>query len=206
MQSARASGSCQCAPRFSSQCIFPALRDRLAISINVGPLLITVESEKNSSPQKKVEIFCDGSSLGNGQAATRAAAVALLGYKGIWRAVGEYLGNATNQQAEIVAAALGLEALREPCQVHLFSDSRYVVETMNGRFRRKANHNWWSRLDLAAARHKVIWEWTRGHVGHLLQEAADRAARRIAAAGSVDEEILREAVDTVGTAGAELVD
>jgi ribonuclease HI len=148
---------------------------------------------------KQVTIFCDGSSLGNGQASTRAAAVALLGYKGIWRAVGEYLGHATNQQAEIVAAALGLESLREPCQVHLFTDSRYVVETMSGRFRRKANPDWWRRLDQAAARHEVVWEWTRGHVGHLVQEAADRAARRIAAAGHVDEDILQEAVDRIGT-------
>lgn len=148
---------------------------------------------------KQVSIFCDGSSLGNGQVSTRAAAVALLGYKGIWRAVGEYLGNATNQQAEIVAAALGLESLREPCQVHLFTDSRYVVETMNGRFRRKTNHDWWQRLDLASSRHKVVWEWTRGHDGHLIQEAADRAARNIAAAGTADEDILRDAVDRIGT-------
>ena len=148
---------------------------------------------------KQVSIFCDGSSLGNGQVSTRAAAVALLGYKGIWRAVGEYLGHATNQQAEIVAAALGLESLREPCQVHLFTDSRYVVETMNGRFRRKTNHDYWQRLDLASSRHKVVWEWTRGHDGHLIQEAADRAARNIAAAGRADEEILRDAVDRIGT-------
>lgn len=148
---------------------------------------------------KQVEIFCDGSSLGNGQASSRAAGVALLGYKGIWRAVGEYLGQATNQQAEIVAAAVGLEALREPCDVKVFTDSRYVVETMSGRFRRKTNLPWWERLDRAASRHKVHWEWTRGHVGHLLQEAADSAARRIAAAGHVDELILRDAVDSVGT-------
>jgi ribonuclease HI len=165
-----------------------------------------VAFEDNHIGRKQVSIFCDGSSLGNGQISTRAAAVSLLGYKGIWRAVGEYLGNATNQQAEIVAAALGLEVLREPCQVDLFTDSRYVVETMTGRFRRKANHDWWRRLDLAASRHNVNWKWTRGHVGHLLQEAADRAARRIAAAGCVEEGILREAVDTVGTAGADLVD
>jgi ribonuclease HI len=122
----------------------------------------------------------------------------LLGYKGFWRAVGEYLGRATNQQAEIVAAAVGLEALREPCDVKLFTDSRYVVETMNGRFRRKSNLPSWERLDRAASKHKVHWEWTRGHVGHVLQEAADNAARRIAAAGRVDELILRDAVDSVG--------
>lgn len=132
----------------------------------------------------------------------RAAAVALLGYKGIWRAVGEFLGAATNQQAEIAAAALGLESLREPCRVHLFTDSRYVVETMNGHFRRKTNLGWWQRLDNARAAHEVTWEWTRGHVGHVLQEAADRAARRIAAAGRVDAAILEDAVERVGTTEA----
>jgi len=146
-----------------------------------------------------VTIFCDGSSLGNGQVAARAAAVALLGYRGIWRAVGSYLGNATNQQAEVAAAALGLESLREPCRVHLFTDSRYVVETMCGRFRRKANHQWWERLDKAAGRHVVTWEWTRGHVGHVIQEATDRAARRIAALGRVDDEVLQAAIDKIGT-------
>jgi ribonuclease HI len=149
---------------------------------------------------KQVTIFCDGSSLGNGQASSRAAAVALLGYKGVWRAVGEYLGNATNQQAEVAAAALGLEALVEPCSVKLFTDSRYVVETMSGRFRRKTNHDWWARLDKAAKRHNVNWQWVRGHDGDLVQEAVDKAARRIAASGYADEEILRAAIDRVGTA------
>jgi len=85
---------------------------------------------------KEVTIFCDGSSLGNGGTATRAAAVALLGFRDAWRAVGSYLGEATNQQAEIAAATLGLETLKEPCRVRLVTDSRYVVETMCGRFRR----------------------------------------------------------------------
>lgn len=150
-------------------------------------------------PAKNVTIFCDGSSLGNGRGVTRAAAVALLGFRGFWRSVGTYLGNATNQQAEIAAAAIGLEALREPCHVHLFTDSRYVVETMSGRFRRKANHDWWQRLDKAASPHQIEWEWTRGHAGHVIQEAVDRAARRIATLGRVDEDILRDAEEQVGS-------
>ena len=167
----------------------------------VSPVQIsTVRNDnKQDSAPKQVAIYCDGSSLGNGQKASRAAAVALLGYKGFWRAVGEYLGTATNQQAEIAAAAVGLESLKQPCQVSLFTDSRYVVETMNGRFRRKANLPWWERLDRAASAHKVHWEWTRGHAGHLLQEAADDAARRIAAAGHVEASILRDAEDKIGT-------
>ncbi len=129
---------------------------------------------------------------------SRAAGVALLGYKGIWRAVGEYLGEGTNQQAEIVAAAIGLESLKEPCFVDLFTDSRYVVETMNGRYRRKTNHKWWDRLDKAARPHKVNWQWTRGHDGHHLQETADATARRIAGDQVVKESVLREAVDRIG--------
>ena len=72
---------------------------------------------------KEVTIVCDGSSLGNGKGNPRAAAAAALCYKGYWRAFGEYLGAATNQQAEIAAAALGLEQLSEPCKVRVLSDS-----------------------------------------------------------------------------------
>lgn len=142
---------------------------------------------------KEVLIYCDGSSLGNGRGAPRAAAVALLGFRGAWRAFGEYLGEATNQQAEIAAAALGLEQLREPCRATVLSDSRYVVETMSGRFRRKSNHDWWTRLDKAAAQHQIKWQWLKGHAGHVAQEAVDRAARRIAAAGHADPDALSEA-------------
>jgi ribonuclease HI len=156
------------------------------------------ESNPNRRPTKLVTIFCDGSSLSNGSEAARAAAVALLGYRGLWRAFGAYLGKATNQQAEIVAAALGLEALREPCRVSVHTDSRYVIETMCGRFRRKTNHEWWKRLDDAAGPHQIEWHWSQGHSGHVIQEAADRAARKIAALGHVEPRVLQDAVDKVG--------
>ena len=146
---------------------------------------------------KEVLIYCDGSSLGNGREAPRAAAVALLGFRGVWRAFGAYLGEATNQQAEVAAAALGLEQLREPCRVTVMSDSRYVVETMSGRFRRKSNHDWWARLDKAAGQHQIKWQWLKGHAGHVAQEAVDKAARRIAAVGHADETALGEAAATV---------
>ncbi len=158
----------------------------------------TLSAARSPKSLKVVSIYCDGSSLGNGQMETRAAAVALLGYRGLWRAVGAYLGVATNQQAEIAAAALGLETLREPCRVTVTTDSRYVVETMCGRFRRKSNQEWWTRLDRAASGHNVTWEWAKGHAGHVIQEAADRAARRIAAMGRVDQSILADAAESVG--------
>jgi len=143
----------------------------------------TVPNEKQqTSALQQVEIFCDGSSLGNGQEASRAAGVALLGYKGAWRAVGEYLGKATNQQAEIAAAALGLESLKRPCQVNIFTDSKYVVETMNGRFRRKANLPWWERLDRALTTRRVQWPAVKGREIPELEALAKPA--REAAGGS----------------------
>jgi ribonuclease HI len=148
---------------------------------------------------KSVTIVCDGSSLGNGRGETRAAAVAVLGFKGYWKAVGEYLGNATNQQAEIAAATIGLKNLKEPCKVHLMSDSRYVVQTMLGNFRKKTNLDWWNKLERAASKHEITWEWTKGHAGHEIQEIADKAARKIAGLGRVDHAFLDEVVLDIGT-------
>jgi ribonuclease HI len=150
-----------------------------------------------SEALKQVTIYCDGSSLGNGRGETRAAAAALLSWREQWRAFGCYLGNATNQQAEIVAAAIGLENLREPCRVKVFTDSRYVVETMAGRFKRKSNHEWWARLDAAAVPHRIEWQWIKGHAGHGAQEAVDKAARTIASLGHADETVLREAAESI---------
>ena len=147
---------------------------------------------------KSVTIVCDGSSLGNGRGETRAAAVAVLEFKGFWKAVGEYLGNATNQQAEIAAAYVGLQNLKEPCKVTVMTDSRYVVQTMTGHFRKKTNHEWWEKLERAAKKHQITWEWTKGHAGHEIQEIADKMARKMAALGRVDTALLDEAVAEIG--------
>lgn len=147
---------------------------------------------------KEVTIVCDGSSLGNGKGNPRAAAVALLGYKGFWRAFGEYLGPATNQQAEIAAARIGLEQLSEPCKVKVLSDSRYVVETMCGRFRKKTNLDWWARLEKAANKHQITWEWVKGHSGHEIQEIVDTLARQTAELGRVDAVMFDDAAAEIG--------
>ena len=91
---------------------------------------------------------------------------------------GEYIGESTNQRAEIIAVARGLESLKEPCTVIVRSDSRYVVETMKGEFKRRTNHDCWTRLDAAAQNHQVTYEWVKGHNGDPEQEAADTIARK----------------------------
>ena len=82
------------------------------------------------------------------------------------RAVGPYIGSATNQQAEIVAAWVGFEPLHRTCEVMLRTDSKYVGEMMNGNFVRRTNDECWSRLDLAASTHVVTWEWVKGRLGY----------------------------------------
>jgi ribonuclease HI len=139
---------------------------------------------------KQVTIVVDGSSLGNGTEHPRAACAGLLNFRGRHRAVASFLGELTNQQAEISAAAVALEALKEPCTVTLYSDSSYVVNTMTGINQRRTNHTFWSRLDAAAAQHKIEWLWVKGHAGHAQQEAVDELARETAAAGRVNEHRL----------------
>jgi len=156
---------------------------------------------------KEVVITCDGSSLGNGYDGARAGSAAILRFVGDdgrphIKAVGEYLGCGTNNQAEIVAAAIGLEALKYPCKVRIITDSRYVVDTLNGRFREKKNHEFWRRLKDAALPHTVTWSWTRGHAGHPIQELCDDAAKEIAAAGRVDQRMLDEVARTASLQGA----
>lgn len=151
---------------------------------------------------KKVTVVCDGSSLGNGKDEARAGAIAILihvdgGGKPQHKVVGEYLGFATNNQAEIVAAAIGLEALKFGCDVEVISDSQYVVQTQLGKFKEKTNHPFWRRLREASNRHKVRWTWTRGHSNHPIQELCDRAAKKIAARGFVDSTILDETLSKV---------
>lgn len=148
---------------------------------------------------KQITIVCDGSSLGNGGTAAKAGAAAILSYvdgngSRHVKALGEYLGKATNNQAEIVAACIALEALKQPCVASVVTDSTYVVETQKGNYRRKKNHEFWERLDRAADGHRVTWSWTRGHAGHDVQERCDKLARVIAEAGGIEDAMLAEAL------------
>ncbi len=144
-------------------------------------------------PEKEradVLIVCDGSSRRLPSGERRAAAAAIVKRGSDVAIFGEYLGAATNQQAEIVAACLGLEALAQPSRVRLLTDSQYVVRTMQGGYKRRANLALWERLDRAARPHTIAWVWTPKHTGHPLQEVCDRAARLISKEGWVDWEKL----------------
>lgn len=126
-----------------------------------------------------VTIYADASCLRNGSADSSAGCGAVLVDRNRveLKLVAKYLGALTNQQAEILACVKALGELRRPCRVEIFSDSRYVIDTMNGRNRMKANRPFWGRSVEASLGHHITWRWVKGHDGLLFQEAADRLAR-----------------------------
>ncbi|KXJ97976.1 MAG: ribonuclease HI [Acidobacteria bacterium OLB17] len=126
-----------------------------------------------------VSIYADASCLRNGSSDPSAGCGAVIVdlNRMELKLLAKYLGPVTNQQAEILACAKALEELRRPCRVEIFSDSRYVIDTMNGKNRMKTNRPFWGRLVEQSYGHHITWRWVKGHDGLLFQEAADRLAR-----------------------------
>lgn len=134
---------------------------------------------------KKIEIYTDGGAKGNPGPG---------GY-GVVLRWGEHskelsagFRRTTNNRMELRAAIEGLRALKEPCQVELYSDSRYLVDGIekgwavrwkaNGWKRNKKgepaqNADLWADLLGQLARHKVKLSWVQGHAGHPENERCD---------------------------------
>ncbi len=150
---------------------------------------------------KKVIIFCDGSSQLMSDNCRKSAAAAILIYQNStanrFEILTEPLASATNNQAEIVAACIGLENLKQPSNVEVFSDSRYLIETMKGSFKKHTNKDWWKRLEQSVSIHNITWHWIRGHNKHPLQEIADYLARKTAELQQTPNSILQKAQEKI---------
>ncbi|QDO97992.1 ribonuclease HI [Ferrovibrio terrae] len=142
-----------------------------------------------SDPQS-VEIFTDGACLGN-PGPGGWAALLRRGETEKELAGGEL--DTTNNRMELTAAIMALEALKKPCTVALYSDSRYVIDGATGWLRSWKARGWktadrkpvknvdlWQRFEEAVAPHKVSWHWVRGHDGHVENERVDVLARNAA--------------------------
>lgn len=113
----------------------------------------------------------------------------------------------TNNRMELTAAIEALRTLDSGTPVILRSDSQYLVRTMNDGWRRSKNQDLWQELDEQAARHRVRFEWVRGHAGDPLNEEADALAReatRTAAAGRTLRRPKIAALKTRGAAAREM--
>jgi ribonuclease HI len=147
---------------------------------------------------KKVNIYTDGACRGNPGAGGYGT---ILEYEGNEKILSEGFKNTTNNRMELLAAIAGLEALKQPCEVTLYSDSKYLVDAVQKGWLKSwqlkswkksdgkpvLNTDLWERLAPQLKKHRVTFEWVKGHDGHVYNErcdtlatqAADRAAAQL---------------------------
>lgn len=157
------------------------------------------ESKEDKKNQRAVEIYTDGACSGN-PGAGGYGVVLLYGNKR--KEMSEGYRMTTNNRMEVLAVIKGLEALKEPCQVTLYSDSKYVVDAIqkgwvkkwkaNGWYRNKkeraSNVDLWERLLVQLERHQVTFQWVKGHADNPGNERCDELARGAIAAGNLLED------------------
>ena len=140
------------------------------------------------SELKKVSIWTDGACSGNPGPGGWGA---LLRFGDVERELYDGEPNTTNNRMELMAAINALNALKQPCEVSLYTDSQYVKGGMTGWIHGWKKNGWktatkkpvknvelWQALDEAVARHKISWHWVKGHAGHEENERADELARQ----------------------------
>ena len=136
---------------------------------------------------KKVSLYTDGACSGNPGPGGWGA---VLVYNGREKRISGGERSTTNNRMELTAAIEGLSALTEPCEVHLVSDSKYLVDGMTKGWARSwkskgwkksdgkpaLNPDLWERLLCLSEVHKITYEWIKGHAGHEYNEICDRLA------------------------------
>ncbi|NNE94022.1 MAG: ribonuclease HI [Verrucomicrobiales bacterium] len=154
---------------------------------------------------KEVTIYTDGSSRGN--PGPGGFGTVLL-FNGREKRLNGGFEKTTNNRMEILAALEGLRALKEPCEVTVFSDSKYLVNAFTkgwlenwkrmGWKRKKdqplKNADLWQEMDEAIRDHRINWQWVKGHAGHRFNEICDQLATEAADGKNraVDEGYLAE--------------
>ena len=139
---------------------------------------------------KEVQLYTDGACRGN---PGRGGWGAILVYGKYEKEMSGGERETTNNRMELLAAISGLEALKEPCLVTLYSDSKYVVDAfLEGWVDSWRAHGWkrgkdelknpdlWQRLFDLTQRHEVKFVWVKGHDGHPYNERCDRLATAFA--------------------------
>lgn len=135
---------------------------------------------------KKVEVFTDGACKGN-PGPGGWGVVLRMGHHEKDMAGNE--PDTTNNRMELTAVIRALQALKEPCHVHLHTDSRYVIDGITKWIFGWQKNGWktaakkpvlnadlWQELLLAVKRHRIEWIWVKGHDGHPENERADKLA------------------------------
>jgi ribonuclease HI len=141
---------------------------------------------------KHVQIFTDGACKGN---PGKGGWGTLLRMGEVEKELSGSERETTNNRMELMAAIKGLEALKQPCQITLHTDSRYVLDGITKwvfGWQKKGwktadnkpvkNEDLWRALIAAARPHKIEWVWVKGHDGHPENERVDKLASNAAIA------------------------
>ena len=145
---------------------------------------------------KKVDIYTDGACKGNPGAGGYGA---ILVYGGREKEFSGGEAMTTNNRMELSAVITALAALKEPCEVTLTSDSKYVVDAVTKKWvygwrdkgwkkadgKQALNIDLWEKLLELLEIHKVTFVWIKGHDGHEYNERCDRLAVKEAEKHSV---------------------
>ena len=131
---------------------------------------------------KKIEIFTDGSCLGN---PGKGGWCAILRYKQNQKILSGGEKDTTNNRMELTAVIKALEALKEPCEIELYSDSTYVLKGLNEwlpnwikkDFKKVKNVDLWKQYIKVSKPHKIHINWVKGHSGHTENEICDKIAK-----------------------------
>jgi len=131
---------------------------------------------------KHIEIFTDGSSLGN---PGPGGWCAILRYKDKEKIISGGEEFTTNNKMELKAVIEALKALKMPCEIELFSDSTYVLkgidEWLEGwrkkNFKNVKNVELWREFIKVSKPHKIKVNWIKGHSGHKENEICDKIAK-----------------------------
>ena len=131
---------------------------------------------------KKVEIFTDGSSLGN---PGPGGWCAILRYKNFEKIISGGEDYTSNNKMELKAVIEALKILKEPCEVEIFSDSTYVVNAINQwldswvrkNFKNVKNSELWKEFLEVSKNHKIKINWIKAHIGHRENEICDKIAK-----------------------------
>ncbi|GIU31823.1 ribonuclease HI [Shewanella sp. MBTL60-007] len=149
---------------------------------------------------KTVKIYSDGSCLGNGKSANAGGYGVVMLYGKHKLELSEGYLNTTNNRMEMLGAIAGLEMLKVPCKVELYTDSQYVIKGMNewikgwkakgwmnSQRQPVKNRQYWERLDSVCQRHQVNWHWVKGHSGHPENERCDLLAKTAAETATIPD-------------------
>jgi len=131
---------------------------------------------------KHIQIFTDGSSLGNPGPGGWCAILRYKTYEKILRGGEDYT---TNNKMELKAVIEALKALKEPCEIELFSDSTYVLKGINEwlegwikkNFKNVKNPELWREFLEVSKPHIIHVNWVKGHSGHKENEICDKIAK-----------------------------